>query len=167
MRGNNWKLLLKSKLEYDKKNEVVTWQSNTENNHKQMEIQLHNSKTGIKMMKLVIVRITMTIMMKITTTAKRTWWQWCKQLCFLWITAFTMIMMIRMMVSMMMTMMMTMMLKMTIMPVSRDDLFLWQAAMLSATGAVSHVQFSPTWNHDDDDHDDDDHSDDDDDDDDE
>ena len=51
---------------------------------------------------------------------------------------------------------MTIMMKMTIMPVSRDDLFLWQAAMLSATGAVSHVQFSPTWNHDDDDHDDDD-----------
>ena len=40
---------------------------------------------------------------------------------------------------------MMMLMKMTIMPVSRDDLFLWQPAMLSATGAVSHVQFSPTW----------------------
>ena len=35
--------------------------------------------------------------------------------------------------------------KMMIMAVSRDDLFLWQAEILSATGAVSHVQFSPTW----------------------
>ena len=50
------------------------------------------------------------------------------------------------------------MMKMRILPVSRDDLFLWQAPMLSATGAVSHVQFSPTWNHHDD-HDDDHHDD--------
>ena len=33
-----------------------------------------------------------------------------------------------------------------IMAVSRDDLFLWQAEILSATGAVSHVQFSLSWN---------------------
>ena len=39
--------------------------------------------------------------------------------------------------------MITKMMKMRILPVSRDDLFLWQAPMLSATGAVSHVQFSP------------------------
>ena len=66
-----------------------------------------------------------------------------------------------MMVKKMMTMKMGIrkMMKMRILPVSRDDLFLWQAPMLSATGAVSHVQFSPTWNHhddQDDDHDDDD-----------
>ena len=36
--------------------------------------------------------------------------------------------------------------KMMIMAVSRDDLFLWQAEILSATGAVSHVQFSLSWN---------------------
>ena len=49
---------------------------------------------------------------------------------------------------------MMMLMKMKITPVSRDDLFLWQPEMLSATGAVSHVQFSPTRNHDDDDDDD-------------
>ena len=37
-------------------------------------------------------------------------------------------------------------LEMMIMAVSRDDLFLWQAEILSATGAVSHVQFSLSWN---------------------
>ena len=36
--------------------------------------------------------------------------------------------------------------EMMIMAVSRDDLFLWQAEILSATGAVSHVQFSLSWN---------------------
>ena len=49
---------------------------------------------------------------------------------------------------------MMMLIKMRITPVLRDDLFLWQPEMLSATGAVSHVQFSPTRNHDDDDDDD-------------